>query len=350
MNEGKPERYVIFGAGAIGGALAALLARAGLRVACVARAAQADALRMGVTFQRGEEAFIQRVKAVTSARDLPPEDGDVVILTVKSQATREAVDELAAVYPQATPTVSLQNGVTNEAVIARRFAHVYAGLVFFSATQMTPSRIALTRGRSIAVGGYPEGVDDMARRISKDFERAGFAAMASPFTMAMKWSKFVINLNNATYAITGAFVEQGAADDELRQLLAEVREEGLRVLDAAGIAVEPPPGAPSLIRIGELHEKAKAPPADAEALRNLPAHERTYPSMWQDLMLGRRTGEADHLNGVIVDLGRQHGVPTPYNSTLLEIVNRMFAAGERPGRYTPAALRALVESRRATEL
>ncbi|HJQ26867.1 MAG TPA: 2-dehydropantoate 2-reductase [Blastocatellia bacterium] len=350
MNEGKPERYVIFGAGAIGGALAALLARAGLRVACVARAAQAAAFRAGVTLQRGDEEFIQRVEAVTAARDLPPADGDVIIITVKSQATEEATGELAAVYPQATPVVSLQNGVTNEAVIARRFAKVYAGLVFFSATQIQPTRIALTRGRSLAVGCYPEGVDETARHISEDFERAGFAAMASPFTMAMKWSKFVVNLNNATYTITGTFVEQGAADDELRRLLAEVREEGLRVLDAARIAVEPPAGEPSLIRIRELHEKAKAPPADMEALRNLPEHERTYPSMWQDLMLGRRTSEADHLNGVIVELGRQHGVPTPYNSTLLEIVNRMFATGERPGLYTPAELRALIESRRATEL
>ncbi|HEY9231876.1 MAG TPA: ketopantoate reductase C-terminal domain-containing protein, partial [Blastocatellia bacterium] len=293
-----------------------------------------------------DEEFTQPVEAVTSARDLPPAGGDVIIITVKSQASEAAVESLAGVYPQATPIVSLQNGVTNEAVIARRFTKVYAGLVFFSATQIRPSRIALTRGRSVAVGCYPEGVDEMARRISDDFERAGFAAMASPFTMAMKWSKFVINLNNATYAITGTFVEQGAVDAEVRRLLADVREEGLRVLDAAGVAVEPPPGAPSLIRIRELHEKAKAPPADADALRNLPEHERTYPSMWQDLMLGRRTSEADHLNGVIVDLGRQHGVPTPYNSTLLEIVRRMFTEGERPGIYTPAELRALIKSRR----
>ncbi|MFL6278210.1 MAG: ketopantoate reductase family protein [Blastocatellia bacterium] len=346
MSEGKPERYVIFGAGAIGGALAGLLVRAGLRVACVARAAQAEALRRGVTFLRGSEEFTQPIEAVTAARDLPPADGDVIIVTVKSQATEAAVEELAAVYPQATPIISLQNGVTNEAVIARRFTNVYAGLVFFSATQMTPERIALTRGRSIAIGRYPDGVDERAGRISDDFERAGFAALASPFTMAMKWSKFVINLNNATYAITGYYVEQGAADDEMRRLLGDVREEGLRVLEAAGIAAEPPPGAPSLIRIRELHEKAKAPP-DAAALLNLPEAERTYPSMWQDLMRGRRTSEADHLNGVIVDLGRKHQVATPYNSALLEIVRRMFAAGERPGIHTPAELRALIESRRA---
>ncbi|HKQ06297.1 MAG TPA: 2-dehydropantoate 2-reductase [Blastocatellia bacterium] len=347
MSEGKPERYIVYGAGAIGGALAGLLRRAGLRVACVARAAQAEALRHGVTFLRGSEEFTQPVEAVTAARDLPPTDGDVIVITVKSQATEAAVEDLAAVYTQATPVISLQNGVTNEAAIARRFTNVYAGLVFFSATQMTPERIALTRGRSIAIGRYPDGVDERAGRISNDFERAGFAALASPFTMAMKWGKFVINLNNATYAITGYYVEQGAADDEMRHLLGDVREEGLRVLKAAGIAVEPPPGEPSLIRIRELHEKAKAPPPDAAVLLDLPEAERTYPSMWQDLMLGRRTSEAEHLNGVIVDLGRKHQLATPYNSALLELAHRMFAAGERPGIYTPTELRALIESRRA---
>jgi 2-dehydropantoate 2-reductase len=345
MSEEKPRRYVIYGAGAIGGALAGLLARQGEPVICVARPAQAEALRQGVAFTRGGEAFIQPIEAVTGARQLQPESRDVIVITVKSQATETAIDELAEVYPDTAPIVCLQNGVTNEEIAARRFKKVYAALVFFSATQMTPSSIRLTRGRTIAIGGYPEGVDRMAQQISDDFERAGFAAMASPFTMAMKWSKFIVNLNNATYAITGYFVEQGAADAEMRRLLADVREEGLRVLDRAGIAVEPPAGLDSPIRIRELHEKAKAPPPDAEHLLSLPESERTYPSMWQDLELGRRTSEADFLNGRIVEMGRQHGIPTPYNSVLLEVVNRMFAEAVPPGLYTPAELRALIESR-----
>ena len=348
MSEEHAQRYVIFGAGAIGGALAVLLKRSGLQVICVARPAQAEALRRGVSFTRGGEVFTEQIEAVTAARELRPASGDVIILTVKSQATASAIDELAAVYADTTPIVCLQNGVTNEEVAARRFKSVYAALVFFSATQMTPERVLMTRGRSVAIGRYPEGVDATARRISDDFHRAGFEAMASPYAMAMKWSKFVVNLNNATYAITGYFVEQGAADAEMRDLLTDVREEGLRVLDAAGIAVEPPPDEPSLIRVRALHEKAKTPPPDPERLMNLPEDERTYPSMWQDLELGRATGEADYLNGVLVEMGRKYGIATPYNSMLLEVVNRMFAEGRRPGLHTPAGLRALVESRAQT--
>ena len=54
MSEEKATRYVIFGAGAIGGALAVLLVRAGKHVICVARPAQAEFLRQGMTFVRGK--------------------------------------------------------------------------------------------------------------------------------------------------------------------------------------------------------------------------------------------------------------------------------------------------------
>lgn len=347
MSEEKATRYVIFGAGAIGGALAVLLVRAGKRVICVARPAQAEFLRQGMRFVRGDEELVQKIDAVVKASELQPENDDVLLLTVKAQATAEAIADLAAVYPDITPVVCLQNGVTNEEIVARRFKSIYAALVFYSATQMKPDRILMTRGKNIAIGSYPTGVDTTAERIAADFRDAGFDAIASPYAMAMKWSKFVINLNNATYAITGNYVEQESVDDELSRLLADVREEGLRVLNAAGITVEPPSGVPSPIRISEFQERVNALRGQ-EKFRNLPASARTYPSMWQDLEIGRRTSEADSLNGVAVELGRQHNVPTPYNSVLLETINRMFAEGRRPGLYTPAELRALIEARAAS--
>lgn len=122
--------------------------------------------------------------------------------------------------------------------------------------------------------------------------------------------------------------------------------EGMRVLDAAGIAFEPPAGEPSPIPVRELTEKLKQPPPARAP--DLPEDRRTYASTWQDLQLGRKTSEADYLNGEIVRLGRQLGLATPYNSTLLEIIDRMFAEGMKPGIYTPAELHALIRARKAT--
>jgi 2-dehydropantoate 2-reductase len=120
----------------------------------------------------------------------------------------------------------------------------------------------------------------------------------------------------------------------------EVREEGLRVLDAAGIAVEPPEGEPSPIRIREMTKKLKQPSRQEDS--NLPEAQRTYASTWQDLRLGRKSGEARFLNGEIVALGGKLGIPTPYNSTLLRTIERMFDERLAPGIYGPRELRQLI--------
>ena len=344
MIDGKPPRYVIVGAGAVGITVGGLLTRAGSHVICVARPAYAEALRRGVVLDLDGRETTVRAEAVTGIRDLSPENRDIVIITTKSQVTEPVIDELGGVYDNKVRVVCLQNGVRNEEIARRRFENVYAGLVFFSAVQLEPASVSLPQGLTVAIGCYPNGVDDTARQFCDALTQAGFDAVCSAYAMAMKWGKLVANLNNATHAITGYWLERGMAEVEMRSLMLEVRQEGLRVLDAAGIEVEPPEGEPSPIRIREMTEKLKLPPDSSRRFRDLPEKQRTYASMWQDLVLGRRSGEAEFLNGEIVTLGRELGIPTPYNSALLETVNSMFARSLKPGILTPAQLRARIRS------
>ncbi|HSB11826.1 MAG TPA: ketopantoate reductase family protein [Blastocatellia bacterium] len=346
MSKTKP-RYIIFGAGAIGCVTAGLLARAGSRVVCVARPPIAEALARGIILRDDKQELTITADAVTRARDLSPQADDIALITAKSQATQSAVEELFERYGGRLPVVCFQNGSRNEEIAARTFDKVYAGLVFFAAAQLEPGLITFPQGRVAAIGTYPSGVDDTARELVADLSRAGFDAIASAHVMAMKWGKLVANLNNATTAITGYYLEQAMADPEMRQLMLAVREEGLRVLEAAGIEVEPPPDEPSPIRIREMTEKLRKPPKEPHVPRGDGGGIRTYSSMWQDLAVGRKTGEADFLNGEIVSVGGKLGIPTPYNATLLEIVTRMFDEGRKPGILTPSELHALMRSRSA---
>jgi len=347
MSIERQTRYIIFGAGAIGAAVGGLLMDAGARVEFIARPLYAEALKRGITIsQEGKETFFKTDAVVTAANQLQYGEGDVVIFAMKSQVMEEAVTELAAVCDRKVPVICLQNGIRNEEIAARRFDNVYAALVFLSAVQLDPQRITMPRGRSIVIGLYPNSVDELSQGMCEDLTGAGFEALASSYTMAMKWGKLVANLNNATHTITGFWLERGVADPEMRKLVVAVRDEGLRVLAAAGIAVEPPAGEPSPIRIidwtNKLRESHKdSPEALAKAL-SLPEALRTYASMYQDLYLGRQSNEAAYLNGEIVELGRQLGMATPYNLMLLEIVNRMFAEGGKPGIFSPAKLHALI--------
>ena len=345
MSVEKRTRYVIFGAGAIGSAIAALLTQSGARVVCVARPAYAEALRNGIVIKENGNELCISVDAVSAARELVPGLDDVALITTKSQATERAVNELLETYGETLPVVCLQNGVRNEEIAARKFRQVYAGLVFLSAVQLDPSVIELPQGRSVAIGCYPTGVDDLALDLCADMTRAGFEVMTSAHVMSMKWGKLVANLNNATTTITGYWLERAMLDPAMRGLMLAVREEGLRVLDAAGIAVEPPDSEPSPIRIREMTDKLREPPKHPFDPNRVSQGSQTYSSMWQDLHLGRKAHEAEFLNGDIVALGRKLGIPTPFNSTLLEIIDRMFAEALRPGLYSPDELHDLLRSR-----
>ncbi|HLG17671.1 MAG TPA: 2-dehydropantoate 2-reductase [Blastocatellia bacterium] len=345
MSAEKPVRFVIVGAGAIGLCVGALLGRMSSAVKFVARPAIAEALKRGVRIKQPAGELTLAADAVTSIGELTPKSGDIITLTTKSQATESAVDDLAAVYDRSQPVFCLQNGIRNEETAARRFENVYAGLVLLCAVQLEPGLITYPEGREVAVGCYPRGADDTARYIADEFKRAGFDAAASAHVMAMKWGKLVANLNNATHTITGFWLERGMADADMRRLMLEVREEGLRVLDAAGIAVEPPPDEPSPIRIRAMTERLRRPPKETDEATTMPEEKRSYASMWQDLYLGRKTHEGEFLNGEIIALARGLGMSTPYNSTLLEVINRMFSEGLKPGILSPAELRSLIRRR-----
>ena len=94
-----------------------------------------------------------------------------------------------------------------------------------------------------------------------------------------------------------------------------------------------------------MTQKLRQPIRSCNDFESLPEERRTYSSMWQDLYLGRKSNEAEFLNGEIVTRGVALAIPTPYNSTLLEIVNRMFEERLRPGLYSPRELDDLVRSR-----
>jgi 2-dehydropantoate 2-reductase len=345
MSVEKTSRYVIYGAGAIGASIAALLCRAGSRVICVARPAYAEALRKGIEIREEESVSSVSVEAVTKTSQISVESDDVAFITTKSQATETAVAELHEHYDESLPVVCMQNGVRNEEIAARKFKRVYAGLVFLSAVQIEPSVITMPPGRSVAIGRFPTGLDDKAYQICAELRDAGFDALPSAHVMSMKWGKLVANLNNATTTITGYWLERAMSDPEMRKLMVQVREEGLRVLDAAGIAVEPPANEPSQIRIREMTEKLKDLPKRPYDPAAPGEGGQTFSSMWQDLHLGRKSNESEFLNGEIVELGKRYDVRTPYNSTVMDVVNRMFAERLEPGLYSPTELHDFIRSR-----
>jgi 2-dehydropantoate 2-reductase len=198
---------VIGGAGAIGMALGAFLARSGVRVVLITRPAHVTAIRergLRVTGAGGDVR--EAVEAVSHPRELAWAGGDVLFLTCKTQDTRVFIRRLAGA-PRECPVVCLQNGVRNEEWAAEAFSQVYGGVVNFSARLKGPGVVERTRSNELAIGRFPRGVDDGADRVATILRDAGFQVFLDPEVMAWKWGKLLINLSNAFMALTDVWVE-----------------------------------------------------------------------------------------------------------------------------------------------
>jgi 2-dehydropantoate 2-reductase len=188
------------------------------------------------------------------------------------------------------------------------------------------------------MGAYPSGVNDAVRAVAAEFEGTPFDVSVTGSIMQAKWSELLMNLTNAIYGIIGISGQEGLTLAEVRHWMADVIEEGLKVVRAAGIACDAVKGQPLpqdfIKRLRSTDFEAPAIPRDEDML-----HRR---SLWQDLYLMRGAVESPHFNGEIVSLGRQLAIPTPLNEILLAKSTEIAATKAAPGQYTIEQLRSMV--------
>jgi len=339
-------RYVIIGAGAIGGTIGGRLAESGHEVVLVARGAHLDALREGgLRLATPDGTRTHRLPVASGPEEVELRAGDVLVLAVKSQDTVAALDAWAprpvagAAYPDAVaaevlPLLCAQNGVANERAALRRFARVYGVCVWLPSTFLAPGAIsaeAAPLSGMLHIGRYPGGVDETAEKIAADLEASHFAAPVTDSVMRWKYAKLLDNLGNAVDAVCGPLHgPQGRhRDPQVAELLLRVRVEGERALAAAGIDWTP-------------REEQRARRGNLVDVVPVPGAERVGSSSWQSLARGTGSVEADWLNGEIVLLGREHGVPTPVNEAVRLAANSLARQGRPPGSMDPRELAARI--------
>lgn len=308
-------RFIIIGAGGIGGVVGGRLAQHGHDVVLVARGAHAAAMRSdGLRLRSPDGSDTLRLPVFERPGDLEYRAGDIALVAVKSQDTVGVLDALVNAAGPLLPLVCLQNGVDNERQALRRFRNVYAVPVMCPAGHLAPGEVTVYSSPVSGIfdiGRYPNGADETCAGVSAALASSTFSSEVRKDVMRWKWAKLLNNLGNAIEAICG----EVPADSRLVPL---VRGEGEKVLAAAGIAVAT--ADEDQHRRGELIR-----------LRPVEGERRGGGSSWQSLVRGLGSIESDHLNGEIVLLGRLHGVPTPVNEALQLLANRAALARTPPG-------------------
>lgn len=293
-------RIVVMGAGALGSYYAGMLARAGHEVVCVARGAHLAAMQEhGLTVgPAGEASFMVPVVAVADLAGIAP--ADLVLLGVKTYDNATAIPQLRPIVGPDTLLLSLQNGVSGADELAEAFGpQAVLGCVVYRAARLAAPGVVVEGGIPGAfVFGEPSGgASPRAERLLATLMAAGLDATLAPAIRVTMWEKFVGYTGGAAVStLTRLPPDRVWACAESRELTRLAMDEAAAVGRAAGV----PLPADTVARLGGLY--ARMTPG-------------TYPSLYYDLMAGKRL-ELEALNGTIVRLGRELGVPTLVQFTI----------------------------------
>ncbi len=320
-------KIAIIGAGAIGSVVGAFLSRAGQDVTLIGRAEQVNAIRAeGLKVDGAAGEFTAKVETAEALNFTP----DYAFLTVKTQDVPEALQANIDHLKDST-LVTFQNGVRSDGMAAGVLpkSHILSAVVNISANYLTPGVVTMVYPGALVIG-RPFGEGDEDGQLES---LAGLLENAAPVTISQNiqgahWLKLLLNLNNAFPALLNESLHDLYFIPFIRSLAARVIREGLQTVDAAGIQLKSLPE----VSVRLFRVLSMLPPALGGLL--IEARARRIESEWpllgstlQSLRRGRPT-EIDYLNGEIVRLGTETGIPTPLNATLVELVRAVERSGD----------------------
>lgn len=263
-------RICVFGAGAVGGHLAAKLAAAGNEVSVVARGAQLAAIReKGLRLIHGNEEIRGNVKASDKSSELGPQD--CVIVTMKANVLPLAAGGLAPLLGRDTPVVFAQNGIPWWYGIGLSAAHrkppelsrldpggvlrkavppeQIMGAVIYSANDIVEPGIILnhTAGNNMLVVGEADDRDSgRVRALRAALENCGLSSPAPKEIRQAVWNKAIVNLGTSSVCLLAeAALAAVRGDPALKDLLARAAAEGRAIARAHGVDADQAPQRPS---------------------------------------------------------------------------------------------------------
>jgi 2-dehydropantoate 2-reductase len=308
-------RYVIYGAGAIGATIGAVLLEAKKDVVLIARGEHGRAIaEKGLAFGAPDGRRTLHFRVVEHPSEIAFRADDVAVLAMKSQDTMAALEVLRAHAATSLPIVCAQNGVANEPRALRFFEHVHGMCVKMPSVYLKPGSVSVHGAPfygTCDLGRFPHGRDTVDETFARDLGPS-IRSVPRDDIMAYKYAKLVLNLGNVIEAACGLEAASGSIGER-------ARHEALAVLAAANVRIET--SASIAFSLGAVEGSA-----------------RPGGSTYQSLARDAPNLETDDLNGEIVFLGRMHGVPTPVNAMLQRLALRLVALRSAPGSMTIADL------------
>lgn len=226
----------------------------------------------------------------------------MAILLVKAYQTTKTLERLQNHLDITGTVLSLQNGLTVRSQMHKMLGEdrTISGITLCAAEQIEPGVVRHNGGSAVFIEEHHD-----AKAYSKAFSAAGFSVTISREIKKMIWEKAILNsAANPLGAILGLQNGRMAAMPDVMDIVDELIQEGCHVAETDGIILDPP----------SVQKKMRQILEDTSTNRC---------SMLQDV-LHRRETEIEEINGAIVDLGKENGIPTPVQNTVRRLVRSII--------------------------
>jgi 2-dehydropantoate 2-reductase len=335
-------RFLIWGAGAIGGTMGAHLARAGHDVTLVDNVQEhVDAIdHTGLHITGPIADFVVRVPAFTP--DTLRGEWDTILLSTKAHHTESAVRALLPHLSATGCVVSAQNGLNELAIATVAGAERTVGaFVNFGADYIEPGVILYGGHGAVVVGEIDARITPRAESIRAAWLDFDAHASVTPNIWGYLWGKEAYGAMLFATALTNESIADALAMRKYRELYIALAREILAVAQARGVT---PAG------FDGFDPASYLPSADVGAaersLGQLVTHNRksvkTHSGIWRDLAVRKRRTEVDAQLGIIVTLGAQAGVKAPLTARLVELIHEIENGSRAQSLDTLDALAAAV--------
>lgn len=325
MSAGRDDPVLVWGAGAIGGTLAACWARAGVPVLMVdvVEAHVRASRTCGLAIEGPVEAYTQVVPAATP--DEVQGHFRRVVLAVKAQATEGALAMLAPHLADDGFVLSAQNGL-NELAIARAVGarRTMGCFVNFGADWLAPGRILFGNRGAVVVGEIDGAIRPRTRQMHALLRLLEPEAVLTDNIDGYLWGKLAYGAMLFATALTHDSMADNFADPRRFAVFARLAREVMAVAQARGVkpvgfdGFDPAAFAPGA---GE-----PAAHASIAALAQFNRHTaKTHSGIYRDLAVRRRRTEVDPQIGIVARLGEEAGVATPMLRRLVELIHDVEA-------------------------
>ena len=296
-------RIAVMGAGAVGGYLGALLARAGHEVSLVARGQHLQTIQGSGLQVRSEHGdFTTRVQAT----DQPSEIGsvDLIVHAVKTYHNPEAVPLLRPLLEGKTTVLCVQNGVDSWEQVQQALPPntVLPGAVYIEASVIEPGVVQQQGNVRRLVFGEADGsATPRIQAIASAMQSAGMPTEISADITSVLWSKwlFITALAGTTCAAHAGLADLLAVP-ESRLLVVQV----LREIDSLGRKL-------GVNLDSDIVEKT---------LRYMETEASSLKASMQKDMESGRPMELEALTGAVVRLGKEAKISTPANDAIYALL------------------------------